>query len=257
MSRVLRGHGGGEEVGEVSLEGLEGFGALAETAFSAEGGPLLLFVGEVRRGGGEDGGKRGQVGAAVEEGGGDGLVKLVAAEGEGAGEGPDVVEVFHAGVEESELDHGFDFFSNEGFAVVSAEGRGGEIEDGRELDVFGAGGNDVVEADVDLEVQADGVEGRLKGGANAFVVGIFFDGDGFDGLGEKEESVGDGGEKCADFLEEGRMFSGVLAVRPRKSMSMVGREVSLSQTSSICAPLRMNRSAKADWARRERKRSMA
>ncbi len=208
--RVIRRHDGCEEVGEVCREGVEGFGTLGQAAFSAEGDPLFLFVGEVRRGGGEDRGKRRQFGAAMAEGCGDGLAQFVAGEGEGAGEDPDVVKVFHAAVEESELDHGFNFFGDEGFAVVGAEGRGGEIEEGRELDVFGAGGDDVVEADVDLDAEPDGVEAGLKGGTNAFVVGVFFDKEGGDGLGVKEEPVGDGWLKGADFLKEvADVFGGV------------------------------------------------
>lgn len=146
MGRVFRDHGGGEEVGEVCGEGLEGFGTLAEAAFAAEGEPLLLLAGEVGGGCSEDGGQRGQVGASVKEGGGEGPVEFAPVEGEGAGEAPDVVKVFHAAVEEAEFDHRFDFFGDEGFAVVGFEGGCGEVEQDGKLDGAWGGGDDVVEA---------------------------------------------------------------------------------------------------------------
>ncbi len=130
-------------------------------------------------------------------------MQLAAGEGEGAREGPDVVEVFHSAVEETEFDHGFDFFGDEGFAVVGAEGRGGKVEEAGILYKFRAGGDDVVEADVDLEAEPDGVEAGLEGGADAFVVGILFDNQGRDALGVELDSVGDGRLEGANLLKEG------------------------------------------------------
>jgi len=163
---------------------------------------------------------------------------------------PEVIEILHATVGDTERDDRLHLLGDDGFGWVGAQDRGRPIEKNRVYNLDGLGRDRVAEPDIDLDgyARAPAMVAFVLTHTSAYSVSSRIGEASMPATSKTTPSSGTAIEQMERMLAA--IVAGSVSPLPRRSRSRVGRKGSSRQMAKSIAPLSTNRSRRSETLRR-------